>query len=78
MSPRKQPWEKELDRLERAIPVTREFPAVVFYHYPDRKPRVWTATIRMPDSEMHSGDGTTKCEALLLANIHWAMHGETK
>lgn len=40
--------------------------------------RPWTCNIVLPNGEYHGGEGTTQCEALIMASIHWAMHGETK
>lgn len=61
----------------------KSVPEVTFYRAPDHEKerigyREWVCSIRLPDGEYHGGEGTTQCEALIMASIHWAMHGETK
>jgi hypothetical protein len=56
----------------------RTAPRIDFYHNAMNKVRPWTCSIRLPDGEFHGGEGTTQCEALMLACINWAMHGTTK
>lgn len=56
----------------------RNAPRIDFYNDPSNSARPWTCSIWLSDDEYHGGEGTTQCEALIMATIHWAMHGVTK
>lgn len=55
-------------------------PEIAFYYRSDiaNAVRPWSCSIIVGSGEYHGGEGTTQCEALIMASIHWAMHGETK
>lgn len=55
----------------------RTAPQIDFYHRSDYD-LPWSCSIMIGPDEYHGGDGTTQCEALIMASIHWAMHGTTK
>lgn len=58
----------------------RTAPQIDFYYRADiaHAVRPWSCSILIGPDEYHGGEGMTQCEALMLATIHWAMHGTTK
>lgn len=68
--------EQELRRRDGRSPA-RTTPTITFTR--NQSPvRPWTCNIVLPDDEYHGGEGTTQCEALIMASINWAMHGSVK
>lgn len=66
------------DEYRESLARTRaKHPEIGFYHEPDAS-FPWRCSIRLSDGEYHGGEGQSQCEALILASIHWAMHGSVK